>query len=77
LGLPIFLKYVPKEETKTGTFDILGAIIFMLAITAILMGINVSSWLLLVAVVLLFVFYLQSKRTADPFVEIQIFKNRS
>lgn len=77
LGLPIFLKYVPKEETKTGTFDILGAIIFMLAITAILMGINVSSWLLLMAAVLLFIFYLKSKRTADPFIETQIFKNRS
>ncbi|WP_391117722.1 MFS transporter [Psychrobacillus sp. L3] len=77
LGLPIFLKYAPKEETKTGTFNILGAIIFTLAITSILMGINVSSWLLLAAAVLLFIFYLQSKRTADPFIEIKIFKNRS
>lgn len=77
LGLPIFLKLVPKEETRTGTFDILGAIIFTFVITAILMGINVSSWLLFAAVILLVIFYLQSKRTEDPFIKIQFFENRS
>ena len=59
LGLPFFLKYVPREETRAGHFDIIGAILFMLAITSILMSINVSVWLLLAAVVLLFLFYFQ------------------
>lgn len=77
LGLPFFLKYAPKEETKPGKLDIVGAILFTLAITAILMGINVSSWLLLAAAVLLFLFFLQSKRSADPFIDIEILKNRS
>lgn len=77
LGLPLFIKNVPKEETKTGHFDIGGAILFTLAITAILIGINLSSWLLLAAVILLFIFSIQNKRTADPFINTQILKNRS
>lgn len=77
LGLPLFLKYAPKEVSKAGHFDMRGAILFMLAVTAILMGINVSSWLFLASVVLLILFFLQNKRTTNPFIEIDILKNRS
>ncbi|GGP09054.1 MFS transporter [Oceanobacillus neutriphilus] len=75
LGVPHFLKYAPKEETKTGHFDMGGAILLMLAVTSILMGINVSAWLLLFAVVFLVLFFLQNQRAAEPFIEINILKN--
>lgn len=77
LGVPLFLKHVPKEETKKGHLDILSAILFMLAITAILMGINISIWFLLASVVFFILFYWQNKKSSDPFVEISILKNGS
>lgn len=77
LGLPIFLKLVPKETSTSGNFDIFGAILFMLALTLLLMGINVSAWLLLLSVVFFGLFFLKNKRTADPFIDINILKNQS
>lgn len=76
LGLPLFLKYVPKEKTAEGHFDMVGGILFMLAVTSILMGINVSAWLFLAAVVFFILFFVQNQRAADPFIEIDILKNR-
>ncbi|MFC4620485.1 MFS transporter [Camelliibacillus cellulosilyticus] len=76
LGLPHFLKYVPKETTAAGRFDMGGAILFMLAVTSILMGINVSAWLFLIAVVFFILFFMQNRRAKDPFIEINILKNR-
>lgn len=77
LGLPVFLKFVPKEETTSGDFDIFGAIIFMMAITLILMGINVSPWLLLLAAILLGLFFWKNKHTTDPFIDTSVLKNKS
>ncbi|GIN74264.1 MFS transporter [Bacillus sp. J14TS2] len=76
ITLPFYLKYAPKEEIKTGSrFDKVGAVLFMLAITSLLMGINVTAWLLILAVVSFVLFVWQAQRVSEPFIKIDILKN--
>ncbi|GGP08701.1 MFS transporter [Oceanobacillus neutriphilus] len=76
ITLPFYLKYAPKEEVKTGRrFDYVGAILFMLAITSLLMGINVTAWLLILALVFFVLFAWQAQRVNEPFIKIDILKN--
>src|SRR5699024_4393318 len=57
IGLPFFLKYAPKEERRKGQLDMGSAVVFTLAITAILMGINMSTWFLLLSIILFILFF--------------------
>ncbi|MEB5482340.1 MFS transporter [Shouchella clausii] len=78
ITLPFYLKYAPKEEVKTGShFDKVGAILFMLAITSLLMGMNVTAWLLILAVFSFVLFVWQAQRANEPFIKIEILKNVS
>ncbi|MEI3611525.1 MFS transporter [Pseudogracilibacillus sp. SO30301A] len=77
ITLPFYLKYAPKEEeVKTGSrFDMVGAILFMLAITSLLMGINVTAWLFIIAVIFFVLFVWQAQNANEPFIKIDILKN--
>src|SRR5699024_7959182 len=77
LGLPLFLKYAPNEEAGQGHLDIGSAVLFTLAITAILMGINISAWFFLGTIIFFGLFYWKNERSTDPFIEMNILKNHS
>ena len=79
ITLPLYLKYAPKEEdVKTDNrFDMVGAILFMLAITSLLMGINVTAWLFVIAVISFALFVWQAQNVNEPFIKINILKNIS
>jgi len=78
LLVPFFMKLIPKEELRKGSFDAAGAIFLAVGTTGLLLFLTNHSWITLAAGVLALVLYIVRIRTAkDPFVLPALFGNRS
>ncbi|MFC5452525.1 MFS transporter [Paenibacillus aestuarii] len=78
LLVPFFLKLIPKEELRKGSFDAAGAIFLAVGTTGLLLFLTNHSWITLAAGVLALILFIVRIRTAkDPFVLPALFRNRS
>jgi DHA2 family metal-tetracycline-proton antiporter-like MFS transporter len=78
LLVPFFVILLPKETPVKGSFDALGAIFAGLGTTGLLLFLTNQSWMILLAgLAALVLFVIRIHRTADPFVQPALFRNRS
>ncbi|EOS55681.1 MFS transporter [Paenibacillus barengoltzii] len=76
--VPLFLRYIPKEQPVRGSFDTLGAIFVAVGTTGLLMYLTQHSWLALaIGAVALALFVWRIRTVADPFVSPALFRNGS
>lgn len=77
LLLPAILKYLPKEERKKNNVDFLGLILIAAVATSIMLYMSYFNWglfILFIASVIAFLFYISKKKNA--FITIEFFKNK-
>ncbi|MGO0062868.1 hypothetical protein ACTID9_23065 [Brevibacillus fluminis] len=74
--VPFFRKWLPREETRPGSFDFPGAVLlagtvasFMLCIT------RWNGWFLLVSLLLLVLFTVRMRTAAQPFLQLPLLAN--
>jgi len=76
LTVPMFLRWLPKEETRAGSFDIVGAMLLGGGVVALLLAItNFVWWLPLVSAVLFLAFGFWIRREAkETFIQPKLFR---
>ncbi|AZU64362.1 MFS transporter [Neobacillus mesonae] len=77
LLLPFILKYLPKEERKKNNVDFIGLILIAAVATSIMLYMSYFNWelfILFIAAVIVFLFYITKKKNA--FITIEFFKNK-
>ncbi|TLS48376.1 MFS transporter [Paenibacillus antri] len=76
LTVPLFLRWLPKENTRTGTFDLAGAALLGVGVVALLLAItNFVWWLPIASAVFFILFALWIRRGAkDPFIQPRLFR---
>ncbi|MDF2958289.1 MAG: Major facilitator family transporter [Paenibacillus sp.] len=78
ITLPFYRKYLDDNKGTAGKTDLLGGSILAVTVSVFLLGITNGAWtLFIVGAVLLVLFLLHIRRTAHPFIEPSIFKNRN
>ncbi|WP_028539231.1 MFS transporter [Paenibacillus sp. J14] len=76
--VPLFLRYIPKEQPVRGSFDTLGAIFVAVGTTGLLLYLTQHSLLALaIGAVALALFVWRIRTFADPFVSPALFRNGS
>jgi MFS transporter, DHA2 family, metal-tetracycline-proton antiporter len=76
LLLPVYKIYLPIEQRREGSFDLIGALLTGGGVTALLLYLSSFSFYLLVLSASLFtVLVLYSKKKEEPFIRISLFKN--
>lgn len=75
IGVPLLLKFTPKETISKGQIDILGAIYCALSALFLLLGIQTHLGFFVLAILFGIIMIWHSKRCKDPFIRIGIFKN--
>jgi MFS transporter, DHA2 family, metal-tetracycline-proton antiporter len=74
--LPFLRKWLPQEETRSGSFDLLGALLLAGAVTMFMLGITRwSGWLVLTGAVLSALFIVRIFRASHPFLQPAVFRN--
>ncbi|TDF97502.1 MFS transporter [Paenibacillus piri] len=77
VAIPFFRKFLPKEQRKTGSLDIIGAALLGVVVTMLVLFTTETRWLfLLAAFFALIVFIIHIRRAKEPFVEPALFTNR-
>lgn len=77
LIIPFLGKLLPKEEVRTGTFDIIGALLTGFTVTSFLVFISTLQWYYAVTgIVLIGVLWLRINRTNLPFIQPKLLKNK-
>ncbi len=77
LILPFILKYLPKEESKKNSIDVLGLILVAVTATSIMLYMSSFNWglfILFMVTVVGFLFYVSKNKNA--FITIEFFKNK-
>ncbi|MCI3926365.1 MFS transporter [Paenibacillus sp. TRM 82003] len=78
LTVPLFLKWLPSETVRHGTYDGVGAGLLGGAVVALLLTVtNFTWWLPLLSAALFVGFGLWIRRAKDPFIQPRLFANRS
>lgn len=78
LLIPLFVTLLPKETPVKGTFDAIGALLVGVGTTGLLLFLTSQSLIaLVVGLAALALFVIRIHRTADPFVQPSLFRNRS
>ncbi|WP_159883628.1 MFS transporter [Paenibacillus puerhi] len=78
LTLPFYRKYLDDERGQAGRIDFIGGMLLALAVAALLLAITLAAWLLLAAgIVLLVLFVVRIRTTAEPFVQPSLFRNKA
>ncbi|MFC7371639.1 MFS transporter [Fictibacillus iocasae] len=77
LLIPLFKKYLPVEQPKKGEFDLIGALLTGVGVSALLLFLSTFNVMLfLVSAAALVTLVVFSKRKHDPFIQISLFANR-
>lgn len=77
LLVPVFAHLLPREEKRSGTFDVAGALLAAIGITSLLLGMTQKSLLALAAgLVFVLLFALRIRSARDPFVLPALFAHR-
>lgn len=78
LLVPFYMKYIPKEEPRKGSFDAIGAFFIGVGTTGLLLFLtNHSVIALLAGLISIFLFIMRIRTAKDPFVLPALFSNRS
>ena len=76
VALPFLARALPPEPRRSGSVDIIGAILVALDVGALVVYLNFGMWYALVAfVVLLGLFILRILTARDPFIQPSLFRN--
>ncbi|MGW9019411.1 MFS transporter [Priestia megaterium] len=75
IALPFILWLFPSEKGQQKAFDSLGAVLLTAATASLLIGINISAYLLIFAVLFFALLFVQLKRSKEPFIQISLFSN--
>ncbi len=76
-ALPIVIPALPKESPKTGSFDLLGALLFAGGVSCLLIAANTNAWTVIPGIFLFLFFARHIKRHKDPFIKLHLFENKS
>lgn len=77
LLVPLFVILIPKEKTRKGSFDVLGALFIGVGTTGVLLFLTNHSWIVLVFGLIAIVMFIVRIRSAkEPFVLPSLFLNR-
>lgn len=74
--LPFIRKALPIEQASGGVFDTGGAVLFAAGIAALLFGINLNKWFLLLSALFFVIFATHIRRTDTPFIQIHLLQNQ-
>jgi hypothetical protein len=66
------VKHFPTNVAQGEKFDVLGAILFSLAVGILVLGISLNPYLLIIAVLMLIVFSFHIRRKNVPFITISL-----
>ncbi|WLR43074.1 MFS transporter [Bacillus carboniphilus] len=78
ITIPLFLKWLPKEEKKQGKIDYLGALLVGLFIVNLLLYItSFNVYFLLLFVLFFSLFIWRTKKVEQPFIDPLLFKNQN
>lgn len=76
--LPILNKRLPKEETKPGQFDKIGAVLTGLSVTALLLFISTITWYyLVIGLVFIGGLWWHLNQKTSPFIQPELIRNKS
>ncbi|MGW9018785.1 MFS transporter [Priestia megaterium] len=76
--VPIFFIFLPKEDLTKGSFDLLGALLISIGSSSLLFVITYHSLLaLFIGLVVLVLFTIRIRKVVIPFVQPELFCNRS
>ncbi|MEI7025347.1 MFS transporter [Paenibacillus sp. y28] len=75
--IPFFYRLLPAEPVQKGSFDTAGSLLIGIGTTGLLLFLTSRSWLLLAAgIVALGLFWVRIHRSANPFVQPALFRNK-
>ncbi|MBP1965513.1 MFS transporter [Paenibacillus aceris] len=78
LLVPLYMMFIPKEEPRKGSFDVIGALLIGVGTTGLLLYLTNHSWIsLLTGLVSIALFIVRIRSAKDPFVLPSLFANRS
>lgn len=77
LALPVLIRALPDDRPAGGSFDFVGAALLACGVAALLLGVNASLWFMCGAAVFFLWFVLHIKRTAQPFIQVRLLRNRA
>lgn len=76
VAVPFFQKYLPTEQRRAGSLDIVGAVLLGIVVSTVILFTTEGPWVyLLVAFIALLLFILHIRRVKDPFVDPALFAN--
>jgi MFS transporter, DHA2 family, metal-tetracycline-proton antiporter len=76
LLFPLFKKYLPLEKRRSGSFDIIGALLTGSGVTAFLLFLtSFSLWLLVLSILFFWSLFTYSRKKKDSFIRVSLFKN--
>ncbi|KIL49637.1 MFS transporter [Jeotgalibacillus soli] len=77
LSIPLFRKWLPHEERRTGTIDLLGAFLIATSVASLLFFITSSQRNMLLSFVVFFsLFIWRTIKAKEPFIQPSILKNK-
>lgn len=74
--IPFIIKYFPTTIAQGHRFDVLGAILFSLAIGILVLGITLNPYLLIAATLLFIWFSFHIRRKETPFITLSLLANK-
>ncbi len=76
LFIPIFKKLLPKEDVKSGKFDLFGAVLTALSVTGFLLVISTFSFVIMGSTLVLFaILWIYLHRHRTPFIQPILLRN--
>jgi MFS transporter, DHA2 family, metal-tetracycline-proton antiporter len=77
ISIPFFLTVLPKEETRKGSVDVLGAFLIAAGVGALILFLSFTAWYFIAASAVAFAaFVIRIRRVERPFIEPSLFRNR-
>ncbi|MFC4601979.1 hypothetical protein [Cohnella hongkongensis] len=77
LIIPFVVKHFPTHVAQGEKFDVLGAILFSLAVGILVLGISLNPYLLIIAVLMLIAFSFHIRGKKAPFITISLLANKN
>ncbi|MFU1793136.1 MFS transporter [Paenibacillus azoreducens] len=75
--IPFVVKHFPTNVAQGEKFDVLGAILFSLAVGILVLGISLNPYLLIIAVLMLIAFSFHIRGKNAPFITISLLANKN
>lgn len=76
VAIPFINMYLPKEKTKEGSFDVIGAFLLTTFVVMMLFAINLHAYFLIAGVLSFYVFTKHIKCVKTPLIQLDLLKNK-